>query len=93
MTQVIDPTAQVQTDLYVDGATVPAEQTLRVGDPAQPSATVGYAAAATRGQALDAVAAADRAFPALAAPSAGERAELIRGAIGGLAEHRGADAD
>ncbi|WP_433285450.1 aldehyde dehydrogenase family protein [Pseudonocardia sp. CA-142604] len=93
MTQVIEPTAHVQTDLYVDGATVPAEQTLRVADPAQPSTTVGYAAAATRRQALDAVAAADRAFPAWAALTAGERAELIRGAIRGLAEHRGADAE
>ena len=41
MTQVIEPTAHVQTDLYVDGATVAAEQTLRVADPAQPSTTVG----------------------------------------------------
>ncbi|WP_433555340.1 aldehyde dehydrogenase family protein [Pseudonocardia xinjiangensis] len=93
MTQVIEPTAHVHTDLYVDGAPVPAERTLRVADPADPSATVGYAAAATRSQALDAVGAADRAFPAWAARSAGERADLLRAAITGLAEHRGADAE
>jgi acyl-CoA reductase-like NAD-dependent aldehyde dehydrogenase len=71
VTQVIEPIAHVQTDLYVDGATVAAEQTLPVADPAQPSTTVGYVAAATRRQALDAVAAADRAFPAWAALSGG----------------------
>jgi hypothetical protein len=43
---VIQPTAHVRTDLYVDGATVPAEQTLRVADPAQPSTTVEAIAAA-----------------------------------------------
>jgi hypothetical protein len=41
---MIEPIAYVQTNLYVDGATVAAEQTLHVADPAQPSTTVGYAA-------------------------------------------------
>lgn len=47
MTHVIEPTAPVQMDLYVDGATKAAEQPLRVTAPAQPPMTVGYAAAAT----------------------------------------------
>ncbi len=54
-----------------------AEHTMEIRNPARPSQIVGLAAAATRDQALAAVAAAKYAFPQWAATSPQRRAELL----------------
>lgn len=65
------------TPLYYGGQEHPTEQTLIITNPAKPSEVVGHAAAASRKQALSAVAAAKDAFPAWAALSPGERAAYL----------------
>lgn len=87
-TTVVEP-----VDLLVDGRTVQTVRHLQIHDPARPHVLVGLAAAATRDQALSAVEAAKRAFPAWSARTPQERAELVAASVGGLAEHHEADAE
>jgi acyl-CoA reductase-like NAD-dependent aldehyde dehydrogenase len=68
---------EVRTDLYIDGSIHAATGELLIKDPANPLETVGYAAAASREQALSAVAAAKAAYPAWAALDPLERADLL----------------
>ncbi|MGH8868194.1 MAG: aldehyde dehydrogenase family protein [Actinomycetes bacterium] len=90
---LLDPLPQITTDLFVDGETCPADDALQVVDPADTSAVVGYAAAATAKQAEAAVAAADRAFPAWASRTPRERAELIVASLALLEDDRAATAE
>lgn len=84
---------EIRTDLFIDGETCTADDTLRISDPADNTAVVGYAAAATAKQAEAAVAAAHRAFPAWAARSPQDRAWLITAALAPLEEDRAATAE
>ncbi|MBX5441248.1 MAG: aldehyde dehydrogenase family protein [Solirubrobacteraceae bacterium] len=77
--------AEVRTGLYINGEHLDASDTIAVPDPADPSQTVGYAAAATPEQARAAVEAADAAFPAWAALSPEERAQAVVKSLEGLA--------
>lgn len=83
----------VHTDLYISGETVGAESGLTIKDPANPTEVVGVAAAATRQQALDAVAAAKKAFPAWSALEPEERARFLSEAIKVLADFQMEDAE
>ncbi|VXB91659.1 aldehyde dehydrogenase family protein [Citricoccus sp. K5] len=74
------------TPLYYGGREHQSEATLTVVNPAKPSEVVGQAAAATRDQALAAVAAAKDAFPAWAALSPTERAEALTTAAAAIME-------
>lgn len=65
------------TPLYYGGQEHRTEATLTITNPARPSEVVGHAAAATRDQALAAVAAAKEAFPAWAALTPAERAAYL----------------
>ena len=84
---------EIRTDLFIDGETVTADSDLSVVDPADDTVRVGAAAAATAKQAEQAVAAAHRAFPAWAARSPQERAELITAALAPLEDDRAATAE
>ncbi len=84
---------EIETDLFIDGEARTADDALRIVDPADNTAVVGFAAAATAKQAEAAVAAAHRAFPAWAARSARERADLIMAALAPLENDRPATAD
>jgi acyl-CoA reductase-like NAD-dependent aldehyde dehydrogenase len=75
---------EVRTDLFFGGEARSADDHLEVIDPADGRSIVGYAAAASAKQAEEAVAAAHRAFPAWAARSPRERAELIAAALAPL---------
>lgn len=70
----------VQTQLFIDGAARPASDggTYDIFNPARPSEMVGKAAAGTPDDVEMAVKAAHRAFPAWAALSYGERADMLR---------------
>ncbi|WP_395107282.1 aldehyde dehydrogenase family protein [Actinomadura sp. SCN-SB] len=81
MTELADRPA-VHTGLIVNGKTVETDDHTAIHNPASPEEVVGYAAAATREQARDAVAAAYDAFPAWAATPAKRRAEIIEAALG-----------
>ncbi|BDZ46194.1 aldehyde dehydrogenase family protein [Naasia aerilata] len=86
MTIAESPVA-VATRLYIDGEEVDGgDGVLTVVDPAR-GGTIGTAAAATREQALDAVRAANAAFPAWAALSPQERAAQIDAAVAAIGEH------
>lgn len=80
-------------DLYIDGAVVESTDRLEIYDPADPGQLVGSAAAASREQAMDAVQAAKRAFPAWSARSPRERARLVLASLAALGEHHEADAE
>ncbi len=67
----------VRTPLFYGGQEHQGPRTLTITNPARPSEVVGEAAAATREQALEAVAAAKAAFPGWAATPAARRAELL----------------
>ncbi|MDI3331682.1 MAG: aldehyde dehydrogenase family protein [Micrococcus sp.] len=69
--------ASIRTPLLYGGQEHSATKTLTITNPARPSEVVGEAAAATREQALEAVAAAKAAFPDWAATPAARRAELL----------------
>jgi acyl-CoA reductase-like NAD-dependent aldehyde dehydrogenase len=86
-------TSEVGTDLFIDGDVVPTSYRIEIRDPARPEDVVGHAAAACREQALDAVQAAKRAFPAWSARAPQERADLILASIRGLAVHHDVDAE
>ncbi|MEP9382030.1 aldehyde dehydrogenase family protein [Nocardioides cheoyonin] len=79
---------EIRTDLFIDGREVSSDDALHVVDPADPRATVGYAAAASAKQAEEAVAAAHRAFPAWSALAPTERARLITEALAPLEADR-----
>lgn len=85
--------AQVTTGLYIDGREVAGAGELPVKDPAIASATVGVAAAASREQALQAVAAAKKAFPAWSALSPQERASQLDASLAVLEKYQDEDAD
>src|SRR5690606_37413788 len=84
---------QVRTNLYIGGEERAAGNELVVPDPGKPGRTVGIAAAASRQDVQDAIAAAKAAFPAWSARSPQERAELMGAALGGIQEHRDEDAE
>ncbi|RBY90495.1 aldehyde dehydrogenase [Blastococcus sp. TBT05-19] len=92
MTSTVSTTAPVTTGLYIGGEARSAAETMDVIDPARPGAVVGTAAAASKEDVADAVAAAKAAFPAWAALSATERAAQMAAAIEGIAEDRDEDA-
>ncbi|HEV2778983.1 MAG TPA: aldehyde dehydrogenase family protein [Actinophytocola sp.] len=93
MTTTADQLSEIRTGLFIDGEIVAAQDALHVVDPADGGSVVGYAAAATAAQAADAVAAADRAFPAWAALDPAERAERIAAALAPLEADRPATAE
>ena len=67
---------------------------LEIRDPGRPGEVVGYAAAASREQALAAVQAAQARVPRLVGPARPqERADLVLASLGGLADHHEADAE
>ena len=82
----------ISTPLFYGGQEHTTEKTLDVRNPARPSETVGTAAAASREQALAAVAAAKEAFPAWAATSAQDRAQALQAAAGTIMENAEEDA-
>lgn len=77
--------SEIRTGLYIAGEHQEGAETFAVRDPADPELIVGHAAAASEAQARAAVAAAAEAFPAWAARSAQERADLVRASLGALA--------
>ncbi|WP_413542625.1 aldehyde dehydrogenase family protein [Citricoccus nitrophenolicus] len=84
--------ARATSALYYGGQEHHTEKTLTITNPAKPSEVVGEAAAATREQALEAVAAAKEAFPAWAALSPTERGALLTEANATVAADVEADA-
>ncbi|MFL6122563.1 aldehyde dehydrogenase family protein [Actinophytocola sp.] len=84
---------ETTTELFIDGTFVATSATLRVVDPAAEGAVAGRAASATSAQAADAVAAADRAFPAWAALAPAERAARLTAALAPLDADRPATAE
>jgi acyl-CoA reductase-like NAD-dependent aldehyde dehydrogenase len=83
---------QITTELFIGGEPRQVDERLDVHDPASPSTLVGTAAAASKQDAIAAVAAAKQAFPAWSALSAAERAAQIGAAIEGLEATRDEDA-
>ena len=92
MTDTISTTAPVTTGLYIGGQERAGTDVLEVVDPARPGVVVGTAAAASKEDVADAVAAAKAAFPAWSKLSAAERAAQMAAAIEGIAEDRDEDA-
>ena len=92
MTETLSTTAPVTTGLYIGGQERSTADTLEVVDPARPGIVVGHAAAASKEDVADAVAAAKGAFPAWSALSAAERAAQMATAIQGIADERDEDA-
>ncbi|KQV06326.1 aldehyde dehydrogenase family protein [Leifsonia sp. Root112D2] len=82
----------VTTGLFINGEEIPGHEHLTVRDPAIPSSIVGYAASASRQQALEAVGAAQAAFPRWAALTPAQRAEKLRASLAGLAAFADVDA-
>ena len=75
----------ISTPLLIAGAERPGGAgTFPVYDPARTGTVIGHAAAASRDDALAAVAAAEAAWPAWAALSAAERAGIVLKALAGL---------
>src|SRR3954449_1410418 len=92
MTDTLSTTAPVTTGLYIGGAERATDDVLDVVDPARPGVVVGSAAAASKDDVADAVAAAKAAYPAWSALSAAERAAQMATAIEGIADDRDEDA-
>ena len=92
MTGTLSTTAPVTTGLYINGEERSTTDVLEVVDPARPGVVVGSAAAASKDDVADAVAAAKGAFPAWSALSAAERAAQMAAAIEGIADDRDEDA-
>jgi acyl-CoA reductase-like NAD-dependent aldehyde dehydrogenase len=82
----------VRTGLFIGGVAKSAAGDFPVIDPANPAVTVGFAAAASREQALEAVAAAKKAQPDWAARTPAERAALLDASLGVLAAFQDDDA-
>ena len=74
----------ITTPLLIAGEERAGAGTFPVHDPARAGEVVGHAATATADDALDAVAAAHRAWPAWAALSAAERTAIVLKALDGL---------
>jgi acyl-CoA reductase-like NAD-dependent aldehyde dehydrogenase len=89
----LDQLPEIRTELFIGGEVRSSDDHLQVIDPADGRSIVGYAAAASAKQAEQAVAAADRAFPAWAARTPAERAELVAAALAPLEEDRAATAE
>jgi acyl-CoA reductase-like NAD-dependent aldehyde dehydrogenase len=83
----------VTTGLYIGGRERSTAQQLVIADPGKPGRVVGYAAAATKDDVADAIAAAKGAFPAWSALTPQQRAEQMAAALAGIAENRDADAE
>jgi acyl-CoA reductase-like NAD-dependent aldehyde dehydrogenase len=92
MTDTLSTTTPVTTGLYIGGAERSTEDVLEVVDPARPGVVVGHAAAASKDDVADAVAAAKAAYPAWSALSATERAARMAAAVEGIADERDEDA-
>jgi acyl-CoA reductase-like NAD-dependent aldehyde dehydrogenase len=92
MTDTLSTTAPVTTGLYINGEERPTAETLEVVDPAKPGVVVGAAAAATKEDVADAVAAAKAAYREWSALSAQDRAAQMAAAIEGIADDRDEDA-
>jgi acyl-CoA reductase-like NAD-dependent aldehyde dehydrogenase len=92
MTDTLSTTAPVTTGLYIGGEERSTAETLEIPDPARPGGIAGYAAAATKQDVADAVAAAKAAYPVWSALSAQERAAQMAAAIEGIADERDEDA-
>src|SRR3954451_16203552 len=92
MTSTVNTTAPVTTGLYIGGQERAGEDVLEVVDPARPGVVVGHAAAASKQDVADAVAAAKAGFPAWAALPGPERAARMAAAIEGIAADRDEDA-
>ena len=92
MTDTLSTTAPVTTGLYIGGQERTTEDVLEVVDPARPGVVVGTAAAASKEDVADAVAAAKAAFPAWSKLSAAERAAAVGPPHEGEAPHPPADA-
>jgi acyl-CoA reductase-like NAD-dependent aldehyde dehydrogenase len=86
------PDPVTRTSLFIDGAPCPGAGELPVRDPANPAVVVGIAAAASRDQALRAVAAAKRAQPAWAALAPSRRAAMLDASLDVLAQFQDEDA-
>jgi acyl-CoA reductase-like NAD-dependent aldehyde dehydrogenase len=89
----LDQLPEIRTELYIDGEVRGADDALQVIDPSDGVSVVGFAAAASAKQAEQAVTAAHRAFPAWAARSPQERAQLLMAALAPLEADRGATAE
>ena len=84
----------IRTPLLIAGEERPGGAgTFPVYDPGQTGAIIGYAAAASRDDALTAVAAAEAAWPAWAALSATERVGIVLAALSGLESDNDARTD
>ena len=92
MTDTLSTTAPVTTGLYIGGQERTTADVLEVVDPARPGSVVGHAAAASKEDVADAVAAAKAAFPEWSALPATERAARMAAAIEGIADERDEDA-
>jgi acyl-CoA reductase-like NAD-dependent aldehyde dehydrogenase len=82
----------VATPLYIGGKERQTADKMAIADPGKPAVVVGHAAAASTQDVSDAVAAAKAAYPAWAALSPQQRAEMMLAALKGIAENRDADA-
>ncbi len=82
----------IRSGLFIDGQHIDREDHLEVRDPARPSVIVGRAAAATRDDAVAAVAAAKAAFPQWSGFTPQERAKRIAAAMENTADYRDEDA-
>ncbi|TDD11872.1 aldehyde dehydrogenase family protein [Nonomuraea deserti] len=89
----LDQLPEIRTELYIDGESHGAGDSLQVIDPADGTSVVGYAAAADAKQATSAVAAAHRAFPAWSARTPEERAAALVAALAPLEAERAATAE
>ena len=89
----LDQLPEIRTDLFVGGEVRTADDALQIVDPADGVSVVGYAAAASAKQAEEAVAAADRAFPAWASRASQDRAALLMAALAPLEADRAATAE
>lgn len=82
----------VRTGLYIGGQERFTDEVMEVADPGKPGVVVGTAAAASKEDVANAVAAAKAAYPAWAALTGPERAAMMAEAIAGIADDRDADA-
>jgi acyl-CoA reductase-like NAD-dependent aldehyde dehydrogenase len=80
------PMTETRTGLFIGGESRLTDDAFAVFDPSDPDTVVGHAAAATTEETQDAVRAAHEAFEDWAALGARRRAELVVGALDGLAE-------
>ncbi|NEK84697.1 aldehyde dehydrogenase family protein [Blastococcus saxobsidens] len=89
----LDQLPEIRTELFIAGEVRSTDDHLQVIDPSDGRSVVGYAGAASAKQAEEAVAAAHRAFPAWAARTPQERAEMITAALAPLEADRNATAE